>query len=417
MNENIEKHIIIGLIFSEPFLSQINDFFDERYIESAAMRKVAQWALKHYSEHNSAPGKHIETIFYDELNNNNIEEGLAKIIEKFTLSVIQAGNEEADIDPDFLLKQTQKYFTERHAQLHSEKVTTLFENDKIEKATELQNSYQPLEFVDNVDFPDAKAVDEMNLTVPKQILSPWLREGEFNLIYADVGVGKSLLAMLIGYICGMKQYSDVNLGDWYVRKRTGCLLVDGELGYYGLKNERYDSFTHLGEQAHAYRMKFYSIADESLKYQKSLTMEKRENQKLIIDFFKIREKYKLLILDNVSTVFGLEDENSNSEWNNKINPFLRDLRSLGIAVVILDHSGKDKKKGQRGSSAKTAMMSNVFSLTDHDEKRSGEAWFNINKPSKQRAAGTGIEPFNIRFNLIEDPVSGKRETNWEIDVT
>ncbi|MFW5701186.1 MAG: AAA family ATPase [Cyclobacteriaceae bacterium] len=416
MTENIERQIIVGLLFNDAFISEISDFFDQRYIESPSLSKVAQWALKYFSEQNKAPQKHIETIFHEELKNGNISDDQAEGIQKFILPVIKADNEQEDINPDYLLKVTKQYFIERHAELHNEKVMTLFDNGKPEKAAELMNSYQPLEFISNIEYPDAEKVDQMDIHKPRQIMSPWLNEGEYTLIYADVGVGKSLLAMLIGYVCGMKNYDNVNLGDWFVRERTGCLFVDGELGYYELKNERYDSFTHLGEQAKPYRMRFYSISNEQMESQKDLTLGKRENQKMIIDFLKTHEKYKLLILDNISTVFGLEDDNSSSEWNNKINPFLRDLRALEVAVIILDHSGKDKKRGQRGSSAKTVMASNVFSLSDHPDKNPGEAWFVIEDPIKQRSAGMGVKSFNIRFHLMEDAVAQTKETTWEIDV-
>jgi hypothetical protein len=117
------------------------------------------------------------------------------------------------------------------------------------------------------------------------------------------------------------------------------------------------------------------------------------------------------VLDSVSTLFGLEDENNNSEWNNKVNPFLRDLRALGVACFLLHHSGKDGRKGLRGASAMSAMANNIFRIANHPKKSddAGEAWFVLGK-DKQRTGGFMFKTFGMHFYQTAD---GK-ETRWDI---
>jgi len=110
-------------------------------------------------------------------------------------------------------------------------------------------------------------------------------------------------------------------------------------------------------------------------------------------------------------LFGLENENDNSEWNNKVNPFIRDLRALGVACILLHHSGKDSKRGLRGASAMGAMAHNIFRLFVPKEKDpdEGEAMFTLTK-DKQRAKGFLFKSFSLHFTQNED----QTETHWEI---
>jgi RecA-family ATPase len=145
--------------------------------------------------------------------------------------------------------------------------------------------------------------------------------------------------------------------------------------------------------------------------QDTFYLSERKNQLKIIKWLKEHETYKLIVLDSASTLFGLVEENDNSEWNSKINPFLRDLRALGIACLLLHHSGKDAKKGLRGASAMGAMAHYIFRLTNHGDKNTedGEAWFVIST-DKQRAGGFSFNRFSLHYYQEEN----ETETHWEV---
>jgi len=119
----------------------------------------------------------------------------------------------------------------------------------------------------------------------------------------------------------------------------------------------------------------------------------------------------LVILDSASTLFGLQEENSNSEWNNKVNPLLRDLRALGVSCILLHHAGKDNKKGLRGASSMGAMAQNVFRIINHPSKDidEGQAWFTLLK-DKQRSAGFSFNPFSLKYIQGDD----QKTTTWEV---
>ena len=225
---------------------------------------------------------------------------------------------------------------------------------------------------------------------------------------------KSLLALNIAYVLGLgnekHKRDDIEIGEWTVKNPTGCLYVDGELGEKEM-DERIKQFEYLGRQLQKYKLQLLSIPDYQIKTEDTFFLCHRKNQLQIIKWLKDNPTYKLIILDSISTLFGLVEENDNSEWNTKMSPFLRDLRALGVSCILLHHSGKDRKKGLRGASAMGAMAHNIFRLLDHENKGpdKGEAWFVLTK-DKQRAGGKSFSTFSIHYYQNEE----KTETSWEV---
>jgi RecA-family ATPase len=167
----------------------------------------------------------------------------------------------------------------------------------------------------------------------------------------------------------------------------------------------------MGKQPPDYKMKVLSIPEYQLKTEDCFLLSNRDNQRSVVQWLREHPTYKLVILDSASTLFGLIEENSNSEWNSKISPLLRDLRALNVACLLLHHAGKDSKRGLRGASAQGAMAENIFKLRNHPQKDidEGEAWFIIGK-DKQRAAGFSFKGFAVKYSQTDT----KTETHWEV---
>jgi putative DNA primase/helicase len=315
--------------------------------------------------------------------------------------------EESDLHVPYLIKRAERYLQQRMLEDTIEEAEDLVNEYKLEEASQIINLDLP--FSENLDqyFQTVQQIEEEGIQRPKLLMKPWLREGETNFIYADVGVGKSLLALLIGYLVGIADPDDpdCDIGEWQVKNQTGALYLDGELGKVEML-DRIKSFSWLGKQQEDLQMRIFSIPEYQIKSGKDFNLAKREKQQMIVSLLKDNPKFKLVIIDSVSTVFGLENENDNSEWNNKVNPFLKDLRALGVAHIIQHHAGKDGNL--RGASAMKAMAHNIIRLKDHPYKELGEAWFTIDNRDKQRSSGQSFKPFAINF--IQD---GK-DTYWEI---
>lgn len=412
----VERRILIGLITSTEYLTQVKDIWSGHLLEADTARRLAMWCWEYYDKYNRAPNKDIESIYYEKVHTSQIQKEHAEWIEEI-LSSLSEEYDRTDVNIERLLDETKEYFTNRHLQIHKDKVEALLTAGKTEEAEKLVCDFKPLSIkgvkIDNF-IVSAEEIRARNIKKPTVLLSPWLREGQITIMYAGYGVGKSLLTILIGYVLGLKKddYTEekAEIGEWQVKNPTGCLYIDGELGEQEME-ERIGQYEWLGRQQRDFRIKVLSVPEYQLATEDTFYLSDKRNQQKIIRWLQAHPTYKLVVLDSASTLFGLVDENDNSEWNNKINPFLRDLRALGVAGILLHHAGKERKRGLRGASSMGAMAQNIFRLVDHSKKSidDGEAWFTIGK-DKQRAAGHSFKTFSIHFQQTTD---GK-ETHWEV---
>lgn len=411
----IERKILIGLIVSTEYCQKIKDFWNLQLLESTTAKTLATWCWEYFNQYHLAPGKEIESIYHTKLKEGRIAKDIAKEIEEEILLGLSAEYENESFHLAPLLDETKKYLTERHLTIYKDNLEVLLAKGQIEEAGKLAGEFKPLGITfDKLDnfILTVNQIRKKERPHPVPLLHPWLKQGQTTIIYGNYGTGKSLLSISIAYVLGLHEFTEkeCEIGEWYVKHQTGCLYIDGELGEQEM-DERVHQFEWLGKQPPEHKIKILSIPEYQLKTEDIFYLSNRENQQKIITWFKDHSTYKLIILDSASTLFGLEQENDNSEWNNKINPFLRDLRALDVACLLLHHAGKDNKRGLRGASAMGAMAHNIFRLIDHEKKviDKGEAWFTLIK-DKQRAAGVSFKKFSLHYSQNVD----ETETHWEV---
>ena len=407
----IERKIIIGLITSTDYCLQVKGIWDPLLIESATAKRIAGWCWEYFDKYQKAPGKDIESIYYKKIKANNFPKDIAEEIEQDILPGLSKEYAREDFNLTALMDDTKSHFNERHLSMFKDDVHSLLAAGKIEEAEKLIYEFRPLNGVSinlNNFIRSVAQIRRNKKGAPVAFMHSWLRAGQLTIIYGNYGTGKSLLAILIGYALGVKEFKEVELGEWYVKTPTGCLYIDGELGEREME-ERVGQFEWLGRQTQEFKIRVFSIPEYQLATEDSFYLSHRENQLKIIRWLRENPTYKVVVLDSASTLFGLLEENDNSEWNTKINPFLRDLRALDVACILLHHAGKDSKKGLRGASAMGAMAHNIFRLTVHDAKQieKGEAWFTLGI-DKQRAAGKSFNAFSLHFTQEH----GGKETHW-----
>lgn len=410
----IERKITIGLITSTEFCDKVAKIWDIGLFESSTAKLILSWSWEYYLKFKKAPNKDIQDIFYTKLKETKIGKEIADEIENDILPSLSNEFTEEEFNLDYLVEETEKYFNDRHLQIFHESVEALRKAGKKEEAEKLIREYKSHTRIGKLTkyISTVAKLKKDETPSPTTIMHPWLKEGQITIIYANYGVGKSLLSILVGYMCGLKEFdtNDCEIAEWFVKTPTGCLYVDGELGEKEMV-ERVSQYEWLGTQHRDHKMQILSIPDYQIKTEDVFYLGERKNQLELVSWLKDHPTYKLIILDSVSTLFGLTNENDNSEWGNKVNPFLRDLRALNVACLLLHHSGKSSKTGLRGASAMGAMAQNIFKLEPHEKYNidNGEAWF-VLKKDKQRSGGKQFKTFSIHFYQNEE----KTETNWEI---
>lgn len=411
----IERKIIIGLITSTEYIKLIQSIWNIDLLESSTAKRIAMWCWEYYDKYQKAPKKDIETIFFSKLKSGKLPKDLADEIQEDILPNLSQEYVKEPPNIEALIEETKLHFEDRNLAIFNETIEALRKSGQIEEAKKTALEFKTLgtsvhNINDYILYP--QQIREKKIKPPTTLISPWLREGEFTIIYGPSGCGKTLLTLAISYTLGLNNYDTKKseIGEWKVKHPTGTLYIDGEMGE-SLMEERVKGYEWLGRQTNKYMLKILSIPEYQMQTMDNFYLSNRVNQLKIIDWLKKHPNYKLVILDSLSTLFGLEDENSNSEWNNKINPLLRDLRALKVACIMLHHSGKDGKRGLRGASTINAMSQNIFKLTNHMDQDPdvGEAWFILSK-DKQRAGGYQFRTFSLKFSQNME----KTRTVWKI---
>lgn len=218
---------------------------------------------------------------------------------------------------------------------------------------------------------------------PVFVLPRVVRAGDAVVIYCGAGRGKSLLAQdaAIGLaVSGVVFGVDV--------PPEPVLYVDHENAVTELRRRA----TRFGFSADSdwSRLHYSLLGDwlplDTLRGGRQLTAE------------ALRVGARLIVLDTVSKTTDGE-ENSNDTFARLHRFTLRMLKRAGIAVLLLDHTGKDESRGTRGGSAKKQNVDEQFLLS----ATLGGEYVTLHR-EKDR---TGAYPERVDFR--RDPGTGRHE--------
>lgn len=189
-------------------------------------------------------------------------------------------------------------------------------------------------------------------TQEEWIVEPLLPARRLVALYSAPKVGKSLLSLELA--AGIASGRSL-LGTPAQRPRT-VLYVDFENDPVGDTRERLQAMNYTpNDLGNLKLLSFPSLsALDSAKGAEELMAA--------IDYYEA----EVVIIDTVSrAVKG--DENENNTWLDFYRMTGVKLKAKGIALIRLDHTGKDQTKGQRGGSAKAGDVDAIWHMTKIDE--------------------------------------------------
>lgn len=195
--------------------------------------------------------------------------------------------------------------------------------------------------------------------IPREpLLTPWLREQESALIWAAPGVGKTMLTLSIALaVAGGGAF----LG-WSAPRPRRVLLIDGEMPKDDLQGRlRSLAGAVEGLNLEAARANLSLLARHAQHPDAPFPDFGDPQQHDGIMAMIRAEKPDLLILDNLSTLATLGDENAASHTQVVVKLLAR-LKQAGIAVVVVHHSGKNGTH-YRGSSMLATTFEVILGLT------------------------------------------------------
>ena len=236
------------------------------------------------------------------------------------------------------------------------------------------------------------------------LVLPWLRQRESAMVYAAPGVGKSLFAMSLALaVAG----GGKALGKWEAPKAQRVLYVDGEMPIDDIQKRTFALFPATGGDREAVTNNLHLSArqyQDAGKVFVDLTDESSRNDLL----GRIKEAgVELLILDNLSTLATVEDENAASQFNDVIEFLLR-AKNEGVACVLVHHSNKTGAS-YRGSSKLATTFEVILRLEEANLKATDQtdttrfrlSW---DKFRGEKKGGVGVPlDFALERVLLDSP--------------
>ena len=231
----------------------------------------------------------------------------------------------------------------------------------------------------------------LNLPPRKMILSPWLPSQGLVMIYAPRGIGKTFLALSVGYVVA----SGGSILKWKAEEAKKVLYIDGEMPQITMQ-ERLISIARSSEK---------TPPDDS--YFRLVTPDLQRDGTFIRDLAtkegqgdaeELLHDTDLLILDNISTLIKSGGENESESWI-AMQEWSLSLRRAGKSVLFIHHAGKGGQ--QRGTSKREDVLDSVISLKrSKDYSPSQGASFEVHFEKSRGFGGDDAKPFEV--TLVDD---------------
>jgi putative DNA primase/helicase len=224
----------------------------------------------------------------------------------------------------------------------------------------------------------------------EMLLSPILPEKGLVMVYAYRGVGKTHVALGIGYAVA----SGGTFLKWSAPKARRVLLVDGEMPAASLRERLAGIVAAAKQEAEPDAMRV--IAGDLIEHG---GIGNLADPALQAELDKHLAGIDLLILDNLSSLMAVIRDNDQESWTT-IQQWLLRLRRRGISVLLVHHAGKAGE--QRGTSRREDVLDASISLRRPSDYIASEgARFEVHIEKGRAITGDAAKPFEAK--LTADP--------------
>jgi putative DNA primase/helicase len=228
---------------------------------------------------------------------------------------------------------------------------------------------------------------EMKLPPRRLMLAPWLSEKAIVMVYSPRGVGKTLLALSVGYAVA----SGSAFLQWTAAAPRRVLYVDGEMPAGEMQHRLAAIVAGVEAEAVADYFRMLS-ADASADGLPDLAT--REGQRALDEAIGDAE---LIVLDNISTLVRAGKENEAESWAT-VQDWALAHRRAGRSMLFVHHAGKGG--GQRGTSKREDVLDTVIALRRPPDYRADQgARFEVHFEKARGFHGADAQPFEARYEV------------------
>jgi hypothetical protein len=225
----IEQKIIIGFLTNTSFITEIEEEWDSKYIESSIGKLLCNWSLEYFKTYKKAPKEDIETILLTKIK-EGLDEEIAEEINEDILPLLSKEYEK-EKDPTFLIDEARVFFKERQIQLHSEQLTNLIENNKVEEAINLISNFklkQKLEY-SGLDLSKQETIEKVERAFDETYQKVISFPGAFGEFINDELVRGGLISILAPEKRGKTQALIEFMMRAYMQKKKVAFFQAGDM--------------------------------------------------------------------------------------------------------------------------------------------------------------------------------------------
>ena len=266
------------------------------------------------------------------------------------------------------------------------------------KSTEIKPEIPDLQIKQKMATVCSSLYDFLSLEIPlrEPLLSPWLVKQSITMLYAWRGLGKSWLAMSIGYAVA----TGSPLLNWNAPSRGKVLYIDGELPAKTLQDRMaliVNSFDNepLDDG--------FQILTPDLQTDGIMPNLSTIDGQAAID--EHANKADLIIVDNLSCLARSGKENEGESWL-PIQAWALRHRAQGRSILFVHHSGKNGQ--QRGASRREDVLDVVMVLKRPEGYQADEgARFDLLFEKSRNLTGEDVTPLSVALQ------SDKTKITWK----
>lgn len=226
----------------------------------------------------------------------------------------------------------------------------------------------------------------MDLPPREMLLSPWLESQSLSMIYAWRGVGKTHVALGIGYALA----SGSSFLTWSAPAPVPVLYIDGEMPGAALRDRVARIVASNEREAAEDHLRFITPDLQPDGIMPNLaTFEGQEAIEAVLGDAKV------IIVDNLSCLVRGAKENEADGWLPVADWALR-MRATGRSVLFIHHAGKGGQ--QRGTSKREDILDAVLLLKRPADYQPTEgARFEVHFEKARSLFGQEVDPLDVKL--------------------
>ena len=258
--------------------------------------------------------------------------------------------------------------------------------------------------------------DMENRDYPKRkvLVSNLLHDREAVMLYSPTGVGKTWLSLSIALIAAGK--GRVDILDWANDDPQPVCYVDGEMLEEDIQERIKLLIPSLGVDLEELRKNFFFVSRVSQPdtIEDFLSLDLDRHQLDLLNWIKRHSadnSHPIVILDNLSNLVDITDENSAGQMQN-FNMMVTKARKKGCSMVIVHHTGKSLNIGHdgvptwRGSYDMATRLDKTICLLPCQSSLDGFVTFQVieGKSRKGQRINLSIQfnPFEKKWELFDE---------------